>query len=598
MTTQRPVPTGTAQYKPPQLTFTPDVFQLSRPGAIDPRNAPLGQPRFSLFKTSNPRVVGWRCEIYDLRGGVNTQRGRFDEAHNSFAYSSLETRFANYLSLPGLTTATLNENVDGANYMHWANVFGEMVIGFGQVAANALFLEGLSDPELSPINYSPGSSITGLDPLILGGAQSERLVVFRQSAGAQVLSDLGSPPTVDGTMHANTASVRGAIQTTINNNTILMLSDNQQAIMSLDSTVAFTTQPTNVLTNVPSGGYAVGLKSLGGGPLRCWWALPRDRAHGEILAYQDHVKGDLWSTNQEGTDPQRLDTTLPFVYYAADWRDGFAVSDGSRVVFHNGRTIRDLGIFKNRNLSSSYSNKVMGFAVNGPELVALCNAELQGDLGPTSWWLEAYNYELDAWAAISAETVMQDFDKTNSCAVAQGRGYPLSSNTRALHTFHVADAGTRHPDMAYTYLATYGQNPASLRGTTLGSATGYKFAGYGSIALPSMTIPGLEGMPLVVSRIMFLGDVDGGGSGAYVTVTANEQEAHFVTGHGTRHQVSRFENNRHFFYELEVQIDMVRSDSGATAPYMTTNGLPIIIEGYGFIEDLRMPSVEQFDMTR
>jgi hypothetical protein len=373
-----------------------------------------------------------------------------------------------------------------------------------------------------------------------------------------------------------------------------------QNIYSLSSTSAYNAVPVLQLSGLPVGGYSLGLQSLGGAPIRAWWNWPTDAPSGSALqpggtggaSQPVPYYGAVWSTDQGGTTPQRLILPLHYVAHSAIIRDGIVASDGDRIVFTNGRSIRDLGIFSNRVPNSDYTYKVLGFYIQeGQELFAEVN-RLHATTTIRS--VEHYNWTLNTWTQVSSN---YNTAGANYQSYQTGGSLPISTATRYLHNRVSYGSGG---SWLRQYQPPASTNPYALRKTTGAAAgTGIAYEASAVLTTPYEEIPGLEGWVKVIRRVVFKGNVDAGGTGgtpANIKITGPgiDTSAHtlgnFVTGNEFETQVREFEDNEFGFYLLQLVATSTQQSGGTDPTHFTTNLVPLVVEGFAFRRPLQTPA--------
>ena len=566
--------TGTATYRPPVAGAGLDVFGLANPAQRVYATQRRLPPRFTVSKLTDD-LYYWRVELRSAVGGLGkVLRGNFDEVHDYLESSTLDSRFG--LVLPQLTTVAATPDPGATNLiLTHANVFNTLVMGIGNTNNSAIFREtddDPPDPTVIAITHTITSEVVSLTPVRLNGVQT--LIVGRRAAVARAWSDL-TPTSTD--MHADTAALWGAIQTPINSESILLYTGVVNgAILTLAATAAYGTQPTSALTGIPNGGYAIGLLSLAGGPMRAYWVWPRHSLFSvPLLAFGSESYGNIMSTNLQGTDPQQLKLPLKGVKFASLWNDGIVASDGERIIFHNGRVIQDMRIFANRAADPDKVYRVRGFFINGPELMALVQKTIStGGTGNTVQWTEAYIPHLDAWVPVTGQTTLST---TGLLGVAGAPSLPVSDATGFAHQY--ADGSWRR-----FRAVTPGVDPYTLRKIDGAAATtGITYASSGAATWPAFQIPGLEGWPISVRRISGNPQIDIGGgtptTNPSVGVTVGGVTATFVYGETQGRQEFGFWQNDHFVYELQPVITLTQQAGGTDPTRTTPQAFPIVVEG-------------------
>ena len=568
--------------------FTPPAVSGYYPSDLFNASAGMGQggnetlqPKFSARVVSRlPEgvIVFWQLTIEDLRGGLNVTNGRFDEDFDRISVGELDARFYRTLILPQLTTAATTPDPSGTKVgMHSQNFNSLMHIGIGSTTNSALFAEtSATNPVIAAVTYTPTSSITSMALVSAGAANAAQRLAVGHSAVAQVVRLLDTAY-ASTSMHADTGRCWGLIQTFINNNTLLIYS--QGAIRYLDSTVAVTTQPTVGLSNVPNGGYALGMAKLAGAPIRPYWVWPLAENTDGILAYASEKPGRVVSTNQEGTDYQYIPMGLKYVSSACIV-NGVAIvaTDKERIVYYDGRSgARDLGWTSARVADSDLVYECRGLSSNGAEIWALVNYKaISGGSDLTLAFWEVYNLETGAWHTVSKADTM---DSAGSWGDLPAGPMPISETTGFIHS---------HSDGSWRrmFVPVYGYNPFNTYRQTSGAAasSGNEYEASAQLTTPEWELPGLEGWPKLLTRIVFMGDVDAGGTAAtaaYVTWSGpGNIGATFYTGLSGRAQIAEITDNSHLFYKFQATCDMYRTT--ASTRY-TPNGLPVMFEGYAFV---------------
>lgn len=380
---------------------TPDLFgytaQFSQRSEGGPRY------RYKVSRAGPPGMYKWELIQYDFRGGLNKQTGDYDRDFDRLASSTIDTRFERTAVLPLLTTAATTPDPTGNIVgIHHARVFNTLVIGMGSAANSSLFKEtSKTDPTIAAISYSPSSNITCLHPININGATTaEMLLVGRTGASPQVLSDASG--TVNATGHADFNPCWGIVSTFTNDDLILFYADN--GIYALDRTQAITAAPTLTLSNIPDGGFAIGLHTLGNTPYRCYWAFPKQDNTTGVLAFTAEADFDIVSTNVEGFDPVPLkfDPYLTKVTWASIYRQGIVASDGFRVIWHTGTEIIDTGIFEDPIANSDVTYRIRGAWVIGGDLYARCATTVSTNgVGTREYYTMWFDPAAQAWHRVS-----------------------------------------------------------------------------------------------------------------------------------------------------------------------------------------------------
>lgn len=570
-------------YTPPAVSgyFPGDLYNTGVSGSRG--DAQQLQARFTTRvakRLPEGVIVHWSATLEDFRGGLNVTEGRFDEDFDRIANATVDTRFYRTLILPQKTEVALTPDPGGTLVgIHSVNFNNLLHIGVGATANSALFAETSStNPVVAAVTYTPTSSITSLATVAAGSANAALRLAVGHSAVAQVVRLLDTAYTST-SMHADTGRCWGMIQTFINNNTILIYS--QGAIRYLDSTVAVTTQPTVGLSNVPNGGFALGMAKLAGAPVRPYWVWPLAENTSGMLLSTAEVPGRVVSTNQEGTDYQHIPMGLKYVFSACIVNgNAIVATDKERVMYYDGRSgARDLLWVANRIPNSDRVYECRGLVASGPEIWCWVNhkAASAGSGNTNAWW-EVYNLETGAWHKANNSSAMSS---TGSYGLLPGGPLPLSETTGYIHS---------QADGAWwrVFVPVYGYNPLNVYRQTSGAGanTGNEYEVDGTLTCPEWELPGLEGWPKLVTRIIFMGDVDAGGTGAYVEWTAGNMTARFGTGLEDRAQLVDLTDNGNVFYKFQPTMTMARGNSTRYTP----NALPVMFEGYCFIGNPDVPT--------
>ena len=586
---------ASGNYTPPSVSgyYPPDLFNLGAPEAKTGQRTLKGLYSVRVVdKLPEGDIIQWKVIVEDARGGLNLTQGHFDDDYDRVSSSDLDTRHYRTLILNQLTTNQSGSVTPTANFygVHSAMFSSKLHIGVGSTANRALFAEtSTSDPTLAVVTYSPASAITHMGTISTGSAMANaRLAIGHESNVVQLL-DAAYATTA---MHADTAGCYGIIQTFINNNQLLIYSGG--SIRYLDSSVAVTTQPTVGISNVPSGGYALGIAQLSGTPARAYWVWPRVNNTLPLLLGSESP-GRLISTNLEGTDFQEIPLGLANVYWAC-LVGGSAVvaSDRSRIVYYDGRSRpRDINWISNREANGNFVYECRGLGQNGQEIIIDVNryASPNGGNQAVTRWLEAYNLETNAVHQISkAQTIAAAAAlNTSKRSVAMAR-IPISEQTGFSQILR-NESGTSTTSWDRMFIPVYGYNPFNLyRQTDSANAnTGNEYEATGTYTTPEFELPGLEGWPKMVSRIVMMGNVDTGGTAstaATQTVTAGNLTATFSTGLSGRAQLQELVDAGDVIYKLQLSTTLARTTANTR---YTPQGFPIMIEGYAFIGNMEPP---------
>lgn len=485
---------------------------------------------------------------------------------------------------------------NGGDGRSWADIQAYtrpvLILGSGG-GANASLLAEDDDAVLQSITYSPGTTtpVTSVQSLITGGiTNAARLVVGRYNAAPQVFTDIGG--TVAGSMHTGWNSLWAMFQTTLPD--IPLLGYAGTSLKTMLATDAIGTAPTTVLSNIPGGGYGVGIIARGGGRLRAYFVRPKSNLANGMLLYGSEQPGIVFHVNQEGTDPQDMTPSdwlgMTEIKHCIPYEDGLLATDGRRIVFNADYVKRDYGIFYDRD-TEHVDYRVLALGTNGAAIQALvAMGPRSGSIGAKEYaWIEEWSPLAPAWHAVS-ERLDWDVGIAPTVITPVG-GLPRSLTSEYRHWFNATDeAWYRQP------VAPYGSNPLfyyNNRGKAFKEGITY---------LPKFKLPdGLDGWPSAVARIIPTADLYDLGAGAIVNWVfgGKTQTLTFASGkiedgaYWKTHQP--FEQNDSFFFDLEGYIDLQNIGDDGTIPVSL---LPVRVEGYTFVgarpealeaEKLRLP---------
>ena len=601
MTLNRPEDSA-ATWQPPKFdALQQDLTRLAQPPQIVPPNADgPGAARFRLLGTyeepsTGRKVYHWQVEYYETRGGLNHQHGRLEQDHSKLGDSNLDTRWEDHLILNQLTTEqTTVDDGTGSRLICHANAFGQLVIStsedVGGVSTLVVTETSATNPALTSIAYTAGGNqIFCLVPVTING--TTYLAVGRGGAGGIDL--LNSSLTSATTMHVSTSGTYGIIVNPFGD----LLIKGGGSIMNLPAGSATSDAPNSVVDDIPAGGWAMGLLGLGGGNLRAWWNWPRFEATGgysphpyyalELDGTYNTYPGTVYSTDLSGDDPRELVMPLKRVVHSVICRDAIIGSDSERIIMHNGRSIRDLRIFRDRPADSDRTLRIAGMWVKDTDLYVEVNEIAStGGAGNTRRWIEYYDFAWDAWHKVTTE---QTIGTTGIQSYVAGGSLPVSQQTGYLHT---RTRGGTDGSWWRVFQPPPGTNPYSLRFTEGATAgTGVEFESTGTVTWCSVQLPGFAGWPSVVSRLIFMGDVGAGGDNATVRFRIGDVDTHedheaayeevtLYADDAHRHQNIPIDSTA-TFYHLGVQVTVTRDSSTRLTP----NAIPFIIEGYTFVDE-------------
>lgn len=564
-------------------------------------------PDYSVKWDKDERIYHWRVVIHDLTGGLTgTTPSLFPVTHDQYVFRpgnafGLDTRVSRQLTLlPDHQEASPEITLgDAQPGFHHVNIFGSLIFGIGKLTFSAgtdgsLFKEtSATDPTPVPINYNPITNITGLYPLVIGGVTSPvRLAICRAGGAIQIISDTSG--TVAGTMHANTNPGWGIIQTTQPHSSgsgfyVLIYANGN--IYTLSTASAITDAPTVATPSVPNGGYALGLRALRGLAPRAYWFLPNQDNTAGALLQGSEARGKIFSTNLEGTDLQELYfPSFPTGFYSAIfWNGGIVATDFYNVVWHDGSQETNLHLFEKRYPDSDKEYTCRGFwDINGVLKASIVWRQATGGTGTSWWWAEEYNPQRNTWMLCDAGNT-QSPDTTATEVLPGGQGLPFSFQTRNAYAIgHKSTSGR----WRYSFQPIPGTDAFTIYRKTSGAQTntGIVFEDSGTILTPSFIIPGLEGMPKILKRVICAGDIAAGGTDCSVTIEVGDDvvsKAHAsikFTGNDTLYKlVAELATNVEPFNTLQARIAIAQGADTRKTPQL----LPLIFEG------IALPSISR-----
>ena len=505
--------------------------------------------------------VGFEYLVEDLRGGI-VLRGNISETWNKVTEGgTLNTMSYRALVLPQVTTS-VNTASGSAGPISHQPAFSVLAIGHGGTANAALF-KGNSDGSLTTITYTPGSVITALGDLSgLAATTNEYLGVARAGASVHVLSDLTTGgPTVAGTMHANLNPCWGFVKSPINNttpgtNTFIFYANG--GIWTLASSAAIGDAPTQVQSNVPNGGWVIGILRLLGVPTRIYMVIPKISSAASVIDWFNGVvpRTEVKSFNLEGTDPLPLpgNPLGEATCIAFPWREGLLLSDLWNIFYYDGQTYERI-VWRDEVINE-----------------ARCDAIVPID------------EDLLIYArASSARHILRYNSRTRQCTPYAGTLAGLTVTDFQFANGHLPINGfhsyffyaTSNSQWYSQYIVRSGNNAYATRDTTALEASG-------SIGSPVQDLPWpFTGHPFHLDAIGFGGVVNtisaGGGNGT-ISVTAEGfgGTALFSTGHTDLWQWASNPDATSLVHKLSWTQSQVQDTASNTR---TGNGLPMKFVG-------------------
>ncbi len=574
--------------------------------AAGPQAIPRGFTRVKfksqvVYEDAKMAVIYSRFDLEDIGGGLNRQRGNVEDDWDRAAASTAETRFFKTLTLHYLQNIDTTPDIGGTvTGLHSLNIYDRLYLAGGSSSGSALFDEtSATDSSVRATDYIPPSSISGIYPVVIGGATSaRRMAICHVTDPPKIVTVSGTTATTAGTMHTdldNSWSVaQGYTYTDATHYNPIQIYANG-GIYLLYQTDAITAAPTLALSGVPNGGYYVGLMQLGSGPHRHCYVWPKENNASGMLRAGSEVPGRVVSVNQLGTDYQEEPVGLDDVYFCIPvGRTGLASSDKRRVTLFTGNAgWRDLGWVGEREPNSAFTHfEVRGLGCNGNELFVHWNRIAFDTANNTVQGTDIYDLETNAWHRGSAETsIGTTFVRSTICT-----NMAISVLTRAIHQY----SSTQWKDF---FVGHYGENPFWMYRKTSagGTGSGKPFEPTATMTTAAMDFPVLEGWPSILARTIFMGDVDAGNASDNTTPTkitwdvANHEadfteatrkfkRATFVAGLGNIHQLTNFDNNRDLFYRFQAKCTITQGSGGTDPTRYAPNALPVAFEFYTKVE--------------
>ena len=588
-----------------------DFFQADSPYRVRPAEL-QGRNRivFSSVR-GHPNVIRYDITFEGLSDGLDSQQISIPNSGGIIpgylAYSELEHRFERTLCLLPLiesdtdTGKVMGGGSNGEEALSAAilpNEFTQgVIVGGGATANQALFTIDNDSNVLNVVaqTYSPGSLIHALADVDIATG-TRRLFVGRAAGAAQILSGIDGSPTVAGTMHADTEPGYGAIMSPLNATTsgetsILILSNN--SIYLLSSAAAIGDAPTQKLSGINDGGYAIGDVTLPGSPPRAYWGIPEDDLGTlHVLYSASGSRFQIWSTDFLGDDPQILDMGVDFLIHALKYRGGIVGTDGQKIVWHTG-DLNDLGWGRARERDSTTQFNVACLAVLEERLLVGV-VETNSSSAVTSMYWEEFDFGRGAWYAAS---VRDDPDVASQPFLCPAGFTPV---------FHNND---------HEEAATYGHRFAWYRRTAASDEGWYSmsilpsqinpfywqnasevfryFATSGTARTPVYHF--YSGFPKIFTDVWFGGEfpTSANADGSVVVEVAEQLGSSLSFTDNPAASFSEADRwDRHFwinpgftsFDRLKLQVT-VNQGTGSGATRTTPNALPFRIGGYIFLDN-------------
>lgn len=456
--------------------------------------------------------------------GYNHPEGDFSRNSNGFAWSCMGTSRPGELT-PGIGSNSQARAVTGDLVgLHSAYAFSTLFMGLGAAANLSLFKETSStNPVPVGITFSPGGSICSLTRTLDTGA--ERLAVGMVGAAVKLMSD--NAGTVAATMHTSTNSCWGIIMSGINSTTPgtpVMLMYCGTTIGTKATDASMTTAITTTQTGVNAGGRAVGAVTAKGRAQRAYWLIPLVSNTSGALKLGAEALMEVWSTNMEAGDllPSRFQY-LPYgVLEAEPFRDGLLMHDGLHVVYWDGQTEFDLGLFRKRittagfdvtlnTIDSDQRRRVRQLLINGPECGVVWEWFDANAVDAGNAQVETYNFESGSWHGATVAATLLATTAVPEIVLAGNGGTPISPNTRRMYYYSNGLGQFIYNFLARPAESLLWQNSAGTAGT---NETGLVTYAGAQLLGCRWWLDGIKRNPKVITEVEFDGNMDYGRSGS------------------------------------------------------------------------------------
>ena len=536
-------------------------------------------------------MVEWEVTVRTFEGGLNGVWGDFAGISDKLGASSCITYFPGWVMLPPIVNTSTPANPGTTIGLHHYNIFDTMAIGVGADADECLFTATSGAP--SARTYTPnGGSITCLAGIVIGGnTNAERLIVGNSSGVGEIFSDLAATPTSSGDMHANTNPLWGVIPTGLPDPSgtaafvnLLYANGNIYRILT---TAAIGDAPTSTNTPAPNGGWAIGV-SAASGPKRAYWVWPSETTAGGILPGAA-PSGHIWSTNLEGSDPQKLEIPLKAgVMQACLFQDGILYADLDEIYWYrNGKSI-NLGWNRERpaTLTTALGRQflVHNLGVYKGKLRVLLSSRTVGGSEGYNFQYEEFDEATGTWSA-GSELLN---DTIGSVYPVSASGYlPYSHDGETMYFAYLNVTPT------FTFYRQRLQVPSQNLFFDPSDPT-HKASG--SIETGLWSLPGLVGVPSVAEEVIFGGFLYANFSGTAfsddssvaIAIGTQGRDAPSTTGalsetFRARDRVEtrrrRWPDNTDAFTYLQITETLTRDTNAVvTSP----NGVPFRVRGIAF----------------
>lgn len=550
----RDTPTGTATFNAPSAAgVNGNGLQLSNYAGSDITSSaqePLPQVLGKWISPRSRGSLGYSLTLLEWRGGMNRLRDQVESGHTRVKDgATLETHYRRTATLPPAMLVQGSGAVSGTVKRQSSySQLGRLFLATGSTANFALHGEGIGgDPTLTHVTYTPPGDILCMEPIFVGSAPTTERVMFGFfGAAAKIYSGSLTAPVVSATMDTSLSDVYGKIDTELNDNLMLFLTGG--GLKTLARSSGDTAAATPVLSNISSPWKALGLIKAAGGEIRAYWIWNHQVMH----------------TDAEGGTPERLDLTLGPILDAVKYRDGLAATDGSRIVYYNGRVFEDTYWRASRSAPPNSDYKLVCFNLqpNGIELIASCMWYDPNAVLPNIWWLESWTRELKAWYQRGVTEQLGATDVPLGSAKSDDAGL-ITAGSGYIHTRFGGEFASR-------FFPNQTLDPTTYQGVTR-EATG-------SGSSPALLLPDpITYAPKSVDAIYYGGTMP---AGSKVTVYVEEEDGSnsiswtFRAPLSPQDRLKTFEKNQSRILNPVIRATVSAGDDPTASP----NCLPITVD--------------------
>lgn len=611
MTVERDSPTSPARFVPPKFTNGPDILGLQNPAENSHGEDPRSAPQYNVQSVKgSPGWYIWWVNAHDLRGGVNKwQRGFWDEVHDYLVSGDLDTRYRQQASNPPLLQQDVGFQPGTGTLwtVHHVNVFGVLVVAVFSSSGAGLHLYREQDDGtftvIGLVTADANHAIIGLSAINIGGVPY--LAVHKLEAPTELISAIntGSPAyTSVGEMHTSRAfRIWGMVQVGLVDTDVLFkgrgfVDTSTDSFYTLPIGAAVTDAPTEQLTGLQVGGYAIGISGLGGGQVDTYWNMPPKDApfgtaavpggFGTTLANAETYWGHVYRVTEDGlicddiTDRFGLDN-IPYCILVDNKLVAAEDGNNGRVVWYDKRRKVICAPFGNYLPNSDVERHIVGLYKKKDDFYIDVNEiGAEGVTRNTVQYKMMYKWASDSWE------IVQEYNTLSTTGIQSwmgtAGGLPVSQFTGNLINRTGIDASgiwwrQWQPNPA--------QNPYNERNTTDSTAgTGRPFAADASGTSPIFTLRGLPiGGKYLVGGFWGppIGQIKDGGTGAFVEYTLGGKTATFNgKGRAGTRPYAAITAHTNWVPELQWTYSLTRQSSGTDATLKAMNLLPVMAWGY------------------